>query len=742
MSGETRWGASPEDWTTLSVLAGLTADLQPVVSNIHAEIAPGSKMTDLGKTPSVYNRDGNVVGIVGWTRLKATPAEVRRWSSEGDYGICVQTRWWRAIDIDIGDVETANAVETAVQGFLRERELSEAPVRFRSNSAKRLLPVAVTGELRKRTWKCKEGIIELLGNGQQFIAAGTHPSGSRYTWRGGTPDFAPVLTAEQLDELWALLGRQFAVSPEEMQEDTRYEGELAVRKASDIQDPYIAAMEAIDIIVSWTVDGRANITCPWASEHTTENETSTQYFPAGVGGLVQGHFKCLHSHCVGRTDADFLDAFGLRVGDFDLIPAAGATDGAPPVDPRVGDSTGEYELPKGLRRSKDGVLLPILPNLSRVLPIANYTGARLALDVFREEIVCAPPGTTAWRPWTDVDYVALRSDLERRGWGSIGKELMRDAVALVASSNQFDSGIAWGRSLAWDGIPRVDTFVSRYWGAENTPYHREVGRYLWTAMAGRLLTPGCKADMVPIMVGEQGLGKSTAVQSMVPAPSMFAELDLSRKDDDIARQLRGCLVAEMAELQGLGRRELMSTKAFVTRTHEKWVPKWQEFATTYPRRCVFIGTTNREDFLEDTTGNRRWLPVRVTRGLDAEGIARDRDQLWAEAVAMYLVRGVLFGGAQDRARAQHGEFTANDVWEDALQRWLHEEQLDGSTPLEEGDGSFTLIDIAVGALGLMVSQLNRPVEMRLGDALRRLGYEKYRVMRKGERVVRWRKTPA
>src|SRR5690606_14634369 len=114
-----------------------------------------------------------------------------------------------------------------------------------------------------------------------------------------------------------------------------------------------------------------------------------------------------------------------------------------------------------------------------------------------------------------------------------------------------------------------------------------------------------KADMAPILVGQQGAGKSTAVAAMAPAPEFFAEISFSEKDEDLARKMRGRLVAEIGELRGLHTREQEAIKAFVSRTHENWIPKYREFAVQFPRRLVFIGTTNKDEFLADETGNRR-----------------------------------------------------------------------------------------------------------------------------------------
>lgn len=111
------------------------------------------------------------------------------------------------------------------------------------------------------------------------------------------------------------------------------------------------------------------------------------------------------------------------------------------------------------------------------------------------------------------------------------------------------------------------------------------------------------------------------MEALSPDPAFFTEISFAEKDDDLARKMRGRLVAEIGELRGLNTKELESIKAFVTRTHENWIPKYREFATQFPRRLVFVGTTNEDEFLADKTGNRRWLPVEVSK-VDVKAIKR------------------------------------------------------------------------------------------------------------------------
>ena len=179
----TRWGATPEEWHHFNKTLGLTTELLPVVSNPNAVISPRSSITTLGKTPSLYNRERQVIGMPGWPDHITTEEEIARWSAEPDYGICVNTRLIRAIDVDVTDPQIAESILALCQSMMP----GPLAIRRRSNSPKFLIPLQVPGVFGKRTIKTPDGIIEFLANGQQFVACGTHPSGVRYEWVGGLP---------------------------------------------------------------------------------------------------------------------------------------------------------------------------------------------------------------------------------------------------------------------------------------------------------------------------------------------------------------------------------------------------------------------------------------------------------------------------------------------------------------------------------------------------------------------------
>jgi predicted P-loop ATPase len=367
-----------------------------------------------------------------------------------------------------------------------------------------------------------------------------------------------------------------------------------------------------------------------------------------------------------------------------------------------------------LDRDKGGYAYATLPNVLTVLEMPEICRSNICFDEFKSELMIAPSDDPkAWRPIRDTDYTAARLWLENEAlFYPVSKELVRDTVHYIGESHKMDSAQEWLLSLQWDGVERIKDFMPRYMGTLDAAYERSVGVYLWTALAGRVMEPGCQADMCPILVGKQGIGKSRGIQAMVPDPSFYVEIRLDEDDDDIARKMRGVLIGEIAELRGLRTSDADRIKAFVTRTHEKWTPKYMEHSTTFARRLVMIGTTNEDEFLSDTE-NRRWLPVRTT-GVNTAAIKRDMEQLWAEAYEMWLASGIVWRNAEELGRTARGEFETEDNWQPTVQRWLDETKAD----------HYTTADILTLGIGIDARNISKAHEMRLGKIMRTLGFER------------------
>lgn len=372
-----------------------------------------------------------------------------------------------------------------------------------------------------------------------------------------------------------------------------------------------------------------------------------------------------------------------------------------------------------------GLIAPSVSTIQVALQ-SPEAGIRIAYDTFKDRISVAV-GAGPWHPFRDTHYGKLRAEFEKRGFKAVPAEPMHTAVAMVAEDNQFDSLTQWAEGLTWDGVARIDRLMPDYYGAEDTPYARAVGAYAFTTLGGRAVQPGVKADMALIIVGLQGARKTSALQVLVPEQHMFGEVDLSKDEDVIARKLRGKSLIELAEMRGFKGRDADANKAWVSRQWEEWTPKYKEFTTVYHRRCLVVGTTNDEEQLDDPTGARRFLPIRVG-AVNVEALERDRDQLWAEGIARFKSCGVAWQDAERLARAEHHKFEVVDERQALVEEFLAAVPppvLNQPFPTEpRSAGPIRGIDILTGCYGMARGQIKKADEMALSKIMKRLGYSR------------------
>jgi predicted P-loop ATPase len=347
-------------------------------------------------------------------------------------------------------------------------------------------------------------------------------------------------------------------------------------------------------------DGNVNVSCPWEAEHSTASAaTSTVLYL--TDGEATG-FKCLHAHCANRNIGHVREWLNVERWNDSVIP----------------DRT-ENRKPVGNSQSNiRGALKKLEVELSfneftdqRCIKWADYNG-----------------------PLTDAvaDDLWLKLDTEFQLRPSM--DFYTTVLGGLTREKRFHPVRDYLTALKWDGERRLDTWLSTYAGAENTLLNRMWGSLFMRAAVLRVIDPGCKFDEIPVFISPQGDGKSTMLVKLCLDESWFTDsLPIGAEPKEVIEGTSGIWIAEIADLHGLNKRHQDDVKVFLSRQKDGPVRlAYGRHPVTRLRHFVSAATANTRLFLKDKTGNRRFWPIEVTR-INLEGIARDRDQLWAEAYA-------------------------------------------------------------------------------------------------------------
>ena len=386
-----------------------------------------------------------------------------------------------------------------------------------------------------------------------------------------------------------------------------------------------------------------------------------------------------------------------------------------------------------------------------------FAGA-LVFDEFRQEVMVNrrlpwdEPTAAVPRAWQDSDDVRLSEWLQRHEI-DVSPVLVSRCVATVARDVRIHPVRAYLGGLKWDEIPRLATWTTAYLGAAATPLNRAFGSLWMISAVARIMRPGCKADHMLILEGPQGARKSTALR-MLAGDAWFTDELAEIGSKDAAQQMRGVWIIEIAELDAISRAEVSRIKAFLTRTTDRYRPPYGRYVVEAARQCVFAGSVNPDTYLRDETGNRRFWPVRCGE-IDIAALARDRDQLWAEALHQYRQGAIWWltnPALIDAARAEQDARYQSDAWDGLIDRWLAFERRREN----RGYGAFDdwheievarsqpICDVAVGdilqhAIGIEPSRWSRADQMRIASYLRISGWERYKAWSGGGREWRYRR---
>lgn len=256
---------------------------------------------------------------------------------------------------------------------------------------------------------------------------------------------------------------------------------------------------------------------------------------------------------------------------------------------------------------------------------------------------------TEWKGpiWSDEDDASLRVYLEKvyKIWTPAK---IADALAAVTHERSFHPVREYLEGLEeWDGIPRLEQLLIDYLGAENSLYVREVTKKTLVAAVARVMNPGCKFDYMLVLNGPQGIGKSTLFAHL--GGNWFTDsLGMNdMKDKTAAEKLQGSWILEVGELAGIKKAEVEAVKSFLSRQTDKYRPAFGRRTVEHPRQCIIVGSTNNDmGFLRDSTGNRRFWPVRVD-GVEAKRAPWNLNdytvkQIWAETIEGWKAGEELF----------------------------------------------------------------------------------------------------
>jgi putative DNA primase/helicase len=346
-------------------------------------------------------------------------------------------------------------------------------------------------------------------------------------------------------------------------------------------------------------------------------------------------------------------------------------------------------------------------------------------DIRFDDFLCRPMTGNPPREWADADDLELNIQLQNiRGFGKIGLDIVRNAALAIAFRNRTNCVKSWLESLSWDKTARIDHFFEDHFGAARTAYTRAASKNFWISMPARIFCPGCQCDHMVVLEGDQGIGKSAGLR--IIGGDWFAEQHESATGKGFFEVLQGKLVVEISEMDSFDRVEVTKVKQIISCVSDRFRESYGRRAQDHPRQCIFVGTTNRDDWNRDPTGARRFWPIPCHGEIDLGAIRANRDQCFAEAVHRFKAGEPWWLMPVEETRSEQQKRYEADPWIDSIETFI------------QAKAEVTVWEILVDCLKFEASKIGKREQMRVATSLRFLGWE-WTNKREGTKVSKvWR----
>lgn len=402
-------------------------------------------------------------------------------------------------------------------------------------------------------------------------------------------------------------------------------------------------------------------------------------------------------------------------------------------------TNGVHALPPQFSEQSKAIHFPDLNKVGK--PVATCRNARAAIrglgltcehDLFHDKLKIGGQAIGEWAgDLSDNAVHMLRVAVERTYGFDPGTVNAHDAAVQECLQGAYDPVVDYLADLTWDGTTRLATWLVAYLGADDSAFTRAVGRLCLVAAVRRARQPGCKFDQIIVLEGPEGRGKSSAIELLAGSDNFSDQTILTLDDKGQQEALAGVWIFEIADFAGMGKADIEKTKAFASRKSDRARPAYGRMRVNQPRRCICFATTNNDTYLKSQTGNRRFWPVRCGR-IDLVGLARDRDQIWAEAATLEA-QGVslelpeplwIEAGRLQETRRDH------DPWDELLAGNI------GNVTADGRERRISSREIMEGRLQLPADKQNDVTAKRVAYTMRRLGWDGPKLIRDAEAVCR------